>query len=676
MKPPSPQGVENLPGGPAELSRREREVAALVGQGLTDKEIAGRLFLSPRTVEGHLQSIRNKLGFDNRAQVAAWVAREPEQAARPSPSGLPGWLTAFVGRQAELERIPPLLERTRAVTITGPGGAGKTRLALRLAGDLLSRHPATWFVDLSTIQDASLVLPAVATALGVEEFSSVAGLIVLDNCEHVIERAAEAADQLLHASPRVLLLATSREPLLFDGEAVWRLEPLPEEDAAILFEQRANLSDPSFELNAKNASLVADLCRRLDGIPLALELAAAQVGPLGLEAVREHLDALRRRAGPERHQTLEAAIGWSYELLSVAEQRLLRRLSVFRGGFSEEAVAAICGPDAELLPELARKSMVMAAGGDRWALLETIRAFAEARLEESGEAAAIRSAHAELYLALATQAVLTGAAQSLWLPRLEAEHDNFRAALASSADPRLAVALHRFWLLRGHLSEGRAWLEQVGSPDEPEVHNAIAGIAWRQGDYAAARTHLLAALAGWERVSDSAGQQRSLANLGVLAASQGDFKAAVEHYRLSLSLADQPRAIAILRSNLGLALAELGSFAEAASLLDSALSVVRSLEEPALIGATLANLGVLALNRGETAAARQSFLEALEVLQGIGDTPDAASCFEGLACVEALEGNPARARELVEQAEEIRAAIGSRASAAQRARLERYALQV
>lgn len=657
-----------------QLSRREREIAALVAEGLTDKEIARRLYLSPRTVEGHVQAIRNKLGVDNRAQVAAWVARSP--AAAPPPSGLPVWLTVFVGREPELERIPELLFRTRAVTITGPGGAGKTRLALRLAEDLSRNHPRVWFIDLSTIREPSLVLPAVATALGVEEFGGVAGLLVLDNCEHVIERAAEVADLLLHASPKLHLLATSREPLLFDGEAVWKLEPLPEEKAQSLFAQRANLSDPNFSVSAANASAVSDLCRRLDGIPLALELAAAQVGPLGLDGVREHIDALRRRAGPARHQTLEAAIGWSYELLSESEQRLLRRLSVYRGGFSDEAAAFVCGSDASLLPELARKSLAVAADGGRWALLETVREFAEARLLESSEAAGVRSRHAEFFLSLAESAELTGPAQASWLTRLEAEHDNFRAALAASRDPRLAVALHRFWLLRGHLSEGRAWLEQVGSPDEPEVQNAIAGIAWRQGDYAHARERLLLALEGWRRRQDAAGQQRSLANLGVLAAGQGDFAGAVESYRRSLALAADARAVAILESNLGLALAELGSFAEAEGLLAAALVKLRELREPALIGATLANQGVLALNRGELPAARQSFLESLEVLQGIGDTPDAAGAFEGLACVEAQAGNPARARELLGQAEEIRSAIGSRPSAAQRGRLERYVLQV
>jgi predicted ATPase/DNA-binding CsgD family transcriptional regulator/Tfp pilus assembly protein PilF len=645
-----------------ELSVREREVAALVAEGLTDKEIARRLFLSPRTVEGHVLAVRNKLGLDNRTQLAAWFAKEQPPAA--AARALPGWLTAFVGREEELRRIPELLDRRRAVTITGPGGAGKTRIAARLAEQL----GAAWWVDLSPIGDAELVQPALATAVGKEELQGLQGLLVLDNCEHLVERAAQVAHAVLLANPRLRLLATSREPLLFDGEAVWRLEPLPDEEAAELFVDRA-AGRSELEREA-----VAELCRKLDGIPLALELAAAQVSTLGLDGVRDHLDRVRRRSGPARHQTLESAIRWSYDLLGEPEQRLLRGLSVFRGGFDETAVAAVCGEaDARLLPELARRSVAQAADG-RWALLETIREFAADRLEESGEAAATRERHAGHYRALAEGAELSGPRQAEWLARLEAEHDNFRAVL-SSGDPRLALALHRFWLLRGHLSEGRAWLEQLGS-DEPEAHNAIAGIAWRQGDFALARHNLERALAGWRKRGDEVGQQRSLANLGVLAAGQGDFAAAREHYRESLALAEQPRAVAILRSNLGLALAELGEHGEAQQLLAEALVTFRELQEPALIGATLSNLGVLELNRGDRKRARQSFEAALEVLEEIGDTPDVPSSLEGLACVEAQEGRRENALELVARAAALRDSIGARPTAAHLARLERYDLHL
>ena len=669
------------------LSRRELEVAALVAEGLTDRQIATRLFLSERTAEGHVQAIRNKLGFDNRAQVAAWFARRAAGASgpEPAPTPLPVQLTSFVNRTRELAEIRALLQRTRLLTITGPGGAGKTRLALRAAEDRPA-GAAAWFGDLGPVLSGEGVLPALAACTGSPDVQGgdilgglarhlgrqpAQSLLVLDNCEHVLDRSAAVADRLLRACPRLRILCTSREPLLAEGEAVLRLAPLAPAEAAELFSDRAALSEPGFQLDKARAPAVADVCRRLDGMPLALELAAARVGTHTLDGVLtlldERLDDLRRRSGPERHQTLAAAVAWSYELLSPAERRLFRRLSVFRGGFSEEAARAVAGPEASLLRPLSDRSLLVAEPGPRWRVLETIRAQAEALLEESGEAAEIRRLHQETFLEVAEEAAerLAGPDQAAWLDRLEVDRANFSAALkaAPAGEPRLrlATALHRFWLLRGSLSEGRAALDDAlrAAPEPGERRalalNAAAGLAWRQGDFGAALAHLEECMALRRRLG-AGGLQPILANLGTLASSQGDYPLAAGYYRDSVRVARESgdaRTAAIAESNLGLALLEMGRLEEAAELLGHALAALRLLSEPALLGSALVNLALLHARLGEPERARALLRESLEALSELGASPELASALEALALVSPPEPRlrlAGAARRLREQA--------------------------
>ncbi|MGH2389011.1 MAG: ATP-binding protein, partial [Chloroflexota bacterium] len=490
------------------------------------------------------------------------VAPPPRHALNPRHN-LPRALSSLVGREAERREVPALLGEARLVTLTGSGGVGKTRLALAVAGELVDHYPdGVWLVELAAQAEPVLVPGAVAAALDVREepgrlltatlqdsLRDRRLLLVLDNCEHLVAACADLAAALLRACPGLRILATSREGLQVSGECLWRVpsltvpdpgHPLPPEltgsyEAVRLFVARARERRSDFTLNSQNARAVAEICARLDGIPLAIELAAARVGSLAVEGVAARLDDRFRllTGGPRtalpRQRTLRAALVWSYDLLSEQEQVLLDSLSVFVGGWTLQAAEAVCGvggaegerlggsadlPDVgtwevlDLLDRLVNKSLVQAeerAGGEvRYALLETVRQYGQERLSAAGDAEATRRRHLAYFLALAEEAAprLTDPEQGVWLGRLEADHDNLRAALGWARDSgvaepalRLAAALWRFWATRGYLSEGRGWLEAVLADSEQRWPTARAmalngsGIlAHHQGEYGRAET--------------------------------------------------------------------------------------------------------------------------------------------------------------------------------------------
>jgi predicted ATPase len=442
------------------------------------------------------------------------IGRTPQPRSAP-PHNLPAPRSSFVGREQQIEEVKRQLAQTRLLTLTGVGGSGKTRLALEVARDLIEAYPdGVWLVQLAPLSEEVLVPKAVAEALGVIErpgesltdtLAEVLGsrqlLLVVDNCEHLIEAIARLVDALLDSCPRLRILATSREALGLEGEARWLVPPLsvPEVgrtmsseelgayESVRLFVERARRHDPSFSSSPKNAPTVAKICRMLEGIPLAIELAAARVGTLSLEQISERLegtlDLLTRggRTAAPRHRTLRGALDWSYELLSEPEIVLFRRLSVFAGGWTLAASEAVgMGGSVEeedvldLLSGLVDKSLVVPGGGDqggvRYRMLEPVRQYAREKLEEGDEAEQVRRRHADFFRTLAEEAEpeLWGPEDARWLNRLELEHDNMRGALSWSlewGEPelalRLAGALGWFWRGRGFYGEGRRWVEEV-----------------------------------------------------------------------------------------------------------------------------------------------------------------------------------------------------------------------
>jgi predicted ATPase/DNA-binding CsgD family transcriptional regulator len=713
------------------LTRREREVAELVAKGLTDREIGLRLFISKRTVENHVQNVRGRLGFDNRTQIAGWVVEQqygsgpPAEAAAasssPPPHNLPAELTTFVGRRWDLRMAGQLLQRGRLLTIAGPGGCGKTRLAVQVGHELLAQFAGgVWFIGLGSISDPDTIPREIAAALGVREREGLSvidaitrelgasaprqqTLLLLDNCEHLASHCAEIVDTLLRASPRIKFLCTSREPLHVPGEATWRVEPLPlpepsrplspatllDSEAVRLFLDRACLHEPRFALDNSNHLEVAELCEQLDGIPLALELAAAYVALMPLTGITKLLE--RRVRGhahgvPSRHRTMATAIDWSYELLSDAERRCLRRISVFRGGFTADAADALQGdrsePGAtstlETLTGLVDKSLVQAVlpRRDRYRCLELIRRDAWRRLAEEGELEDARARHHAYYLGLAEDAAaeLTGPALPEWLERLGEEHDNLRAALEFGRDGdageqmRLVLALYRFWYIRGHLSEGRAWAEAAlaaapaeVTPLRTKVLIVAANLAWQQGDLPRAQAWYEEGLKAWRTLGDTRGIQLALGNVGLLAWTRGDAPTARALYDQSLALArvnGDARETCIVLINRGMLAACTGELQLGHATLGEALELTWTLGDAALRAAVLANLGTLALEEERDAEAIDHYVESLRLQRSLGARGSSTDCFIGLAFLAAKHGRMDRAVRLAGAASGIRESVG------------------
>ena len=511
----------------AGVSEREADVLSAVAERLRNREIAERLHLSVRTVESHVAALMRKLGISDRTMLAE-LGVELRHAGR-TDAALPSPMTSLVGRENELVDLTALVGAHRLVTLIGPGGVGKTRLALRVATVHSDRFPdGARLVDLAPV-GPELVGDTLARALGVlpqpgwslrdivrEVAATTRCLLLLDNCEHVIAQAAEMVADLLTAEGQLRVLATSREPLGVPGEVTYQVPPLSVPDArdcaraatasnydAIrLFVDRAAAVSPGFTLTDAIAPAVAALCQRLDGLPLAIELAASRIRTFGPPELVEHLD--RRfellsggaRTAPSRHRTLRGAIDWSYDLLEDDERALFDRLAVFPADFDFAAARAV-GADEDLgretviavLPRLVDKSLVSTVGRDgyRYRLLETVRAYAVQRLAASGVEATARQQHASHYLALAEHAAvqLRTQHQRTWLERMTTEQPNLRAALAHSIAShdmpsawRWVAALQRFWDITGQRREAEQWIQRTLAMGEPPATSvAIAGLA-------------------------------------------------------------------------------------------------------------------------------------------------------------------------------------------------------
>jgi len=638
-----------------------------------------------------------------------------------TPNNLPQQVTSFVGRERALAQAKSALAATRLLTLTGVGGLGKSRLCLQLAADSLDDHPdVVWLVELAPLADGELVPQAVAAVLGVKEDGDRGALdallahardrrllIVLDNCEHVIDACARFAERLLTATAGVKMLASSREPLRIAGEAVYalpaltvpattaRLDDVLEAEAARLFVDRARSVHASFALGAQDAAPLADICRRLDGIPLAIELAAARAGSLSLQRIAERLEdrfallARGARTAMPRQQTLRAMIDWSYDLLEPAEQQLFLRLSVFAGGFTLEAVETASVDDTVrhadavgLLAALVDKSLVeVDAGGARYRLLETVRAYAHERLGASGAEGRWRAAHFAWCLALceAAEPHLTGASQKAWLDRLAAEHDNLRAALTWSASGhgdaagalRLAGALWLFWYVRGHVTEGRRWLDASmaasSDVDAPQARaKALRGagvLAYHQGDYAASRAFHEACLAILRAQDDQRGVAGALSSLGILAYDLGEYanaRARLEQALAIQRLLDDPRGVAMSLNNLGALLCDQGEHAAARPLHEESLAIKRTLGDRRGIAMSLNNLGDVASHAGDWARATALHDESLAIRRELGDQWGTAMSLHNLCDIALHLGDPTVARGLHAECLAIRRTLGDR----------------
>jgi predicted ATPase/DNA-binding SARP family transcriptional activator len=689
----------------------------------------------------------------------------------PAPSAqhgrFPRPLTRLVGREKDLREIRARLADAPLVTVTGPGGIGKTRLAIQVAEECRSElADGVWFVDLARLSDPALVPQAVASAFAVPEqpdrpltetlqefLRSRQLLLILDNCEHLLRACAELVEALLSGCPELRILATSRQSLGLTGEIAWQLPglsvpqtqalecrvPTPgalmQFEAVRLFVERAMGATSAFALTGRGAPSVVQICRRLEGMPLAIELAAARVKALSVEEIAARLDDRFRlltggsRTALPRQQTLRATMDWSYELLAEPERALLRRLSVFAGGFTLEAAEWVCGADRavfsprrhgghggvhgerheasppctppcppclrgepnlsasavpeveqeapsadvlDLLTQLIDQSLVWAEerGGDvRYRLLETTRAYAGEKLAASGEAAGVRRRHRDWYLQLVEHAApeLQGPQQGLWLERLDAEHDNLRAALEWSLEDapdqalRLAGTLAHFWEARSHLEEGRRRLaealERAGrwrrSPIGAAALDGAGVLVLHQGDYAAAHALYGESLEIRRQLGDQRGMARSLGHLGRLALDQGELSTARALLEESLAIErklDGRGGLATTLADLAFVAYHQGEFEAARALLEESLAIARERGAHAHIATALAGLAEIACRQEEYALARSFGEEALALRRALGDRCGVAECLGVLGNIAIWQAEYAAARSHLEEA--------------------------
>lgn len=670
-----------LPGLDAEtlrmfgLSRREIAVLELVARGHTNAQAADKLGISPLTIKKHLERMYGATDARNRTALIAFLSNGSHPTdARRAPAApkhnLPSALTSFVGREREIDELTALLATARLVTLGGPGGIGKTRLALEVGANPLQKYrDGVWLVELGGLSDPRLVARTVGTALGVRDSgrSRLAALtdvvrskqllLILDNCEHLVRACAELVEPLLRACPELRVLATSRESLGVNGEIFWPVpslslpglwlragsrvpEAVERSEAVRLFVERASRRRPGFALTAANARAVVEICGRLDGMPLAIELAAAKVNVLSVEEIAARLDdrfhELRTDApeAPARHRTLRGVIDWSYHLLGPPERMLFERLAVFAGGCDLEAAVRVCvgegiGPEhvLELLSHLVDRSLVTAevrGNVTRYKMLETLQSYGRERLDGSASMGQVRARHAAHFCDLAETAepLLKGPEQRLWFERLDLEHDNLRAALlwAFDHDPevglRLAGALWRFWFHRGHSREGARWLDEALTVDARAIPLARAK-----------------ALNGAARLANALGDRPLATRLD---------REAVELRRAI----DDRHGLTASLSNLADSLREGGDLTAARCLYEESLELKRELGDTWGLAITTSGLGHLAWAEGDIPRAEQAFRAALRLIREVGDLDRAGHLIVFLGHTARAQGRATRAASL------------------------------
>jgi predicted ATPase/DNA-binding SARP family transcriptional activator/DNA-binding CsgD family transcriptional regulator len=716
------------------------------------------------------QRLREALSGRLDAEISATTQRLHEEIAagtfppaqptvaptvEPSDTGkhnLPASRTSFVGREHEMLDVKRQLAMTRLLTLTGSGGSGKTRLVLEIARSQVGAYPdGVWLVELAPISEAELVPQTVARALEIREqpglpltdtlvdaLRAKKMLLILDNCEHLIDAVGELVALLLDSCPRLRILTTSREALGAVGEVIWPVPLLAVPDlsslttvarlegyeAIRLFVDRARQRNPAFALRSEIAQAVAQICVRLEGLPLAIELAAARIKVLPPKALLDRLEYRLKllTGGPrelsERQRTLRSTIEWSHALLDEGEQLLFARLAAFSGGRTLEAIEAICNTKGDLpvdafegVSSLLDKSLLRQEEGPneepRFVMLETIHEFAHEKLDERRDAEPIKQAHAQYFLALAEEAnpELKEPHQLELLERLEAEHDNMRAALSwalqrgeTEVALRLGGALWWFWLVRGHYGEGRRWLEATlaidgrGSPESRAMALAGAGtlaseqgdldwakeaceeglkllaheawearevklcllaclgwVAWRREEHGQATQLFEESLALSREMSDTWWLASSLQGLATVSYSRGDSERATELYEQSMDLFREQgdkRGLAISLGNLAMVVYSQGDLGRAAQLTEEAVALLRELGTRGGVSIGLYNLGWMALLQDDLSSAAKLYRESLSLSWDSGLTPLVQNTLEGVACVAGAKGEAERAARL------------------------------
>lgn len=716
------------------IERRERvvskdELLELVWPGLVVEEnnlqvhiSALRKLLGPQAIatipgRGYRFTLRTEVAaeaFSGSSAAAGPHAPDNQQAGAPAHTGvvvdfpgpkllatrannLPQQLTRFIGRAIEIAAIEALLTRTRLLTLTGSGGCGKTRLSLEVATGTLNRFAdGAWFIELAPLVDPELVPQAIAMVLGVKEvpgtpisqtltehLKSKQLLLLLDNCEHLLDACTDVADALARYCPGIRILASSRETLGVGGEQCYRVPslslpdreeaPTPQNltryESVQLFVDRAQLLREDFKITGDNAPALASLCRRLDGIPLAIELAAARVRALSVEEIDGRLEqrflllTSGSRMALPRHQTLRALIDWSYDLLHEPERLLLQRLSVFAGGWMLAAAEAVCagedvaeGEVLDRLTLLCDKNLVVISekdGKTRYRLLETVRQYVLEKLKESGDETAVQKRHRDYFLALAEEAEpkLVGPDQAAWLRRLDEEHENLLAALGwslteaeSRGGLRFCTSLHRFWVTRGHFAEGWEWCRRIlGKPGKVErslerAHAlaAAGGMAWYIGDPRANQAWRKESLAIARELGDRRGIANALFGLGSLATAWGDVCAGRARHEEALDimqdLGDQ-RGIAVSLHGLANVALWQSDYPAAQALLERSLTIARQVGDRRLIAFLLRGLGLVAFFREDLSTSWTLLEDCLAVARRLGDETEAAAALCSLGTV-------------------------------------------
>lgn len=638
-------------------------------------------------------------------------------------NNLPLPLTSFIGRGKDVDELEHLLGRSRLLTISGPGGAGKTRLAIQVSQNVRGSFPdGIWFVDLGPLSKSTLLSQYVINVLGIREeagrspdqmlidnLQSKTLLLILDNCEHLLPDVALMAEAILRGAPRVRVLATSREKLGTSGEVIWRIPPLTSPDSrettifenlmqfesVRLFQDRASAASSNFTISRENADAVAQICARLDGLPLAIELAAARVRVLSVEEIVRRLnDRFRLLVGSRtalpRQRTLHALIDWSYDLLTEKERLLLRRLSVFSGGWTLEAAEQVCsGGDIEdwevldLLTGLIDKSFVVGEtrnGHERYRFLETILKFSQERLFESNGTEEFAQKHAAYFLRMTVNSYGKewGPEQALWLVWLDEENDNLRSALEwlsqTSGNEELllqmAGSLWRFWEIRGYLTEGRVWLETALAKNPNKAGywyaNGLGGaghLARQQGDYEQAQALHEQSLNLFRELGGKLDTARQLNALGEIAHHLGNYSRSIGLHEESLSLRYEigdKEGIAVSLRQLGVIARDHGQYQRARELLEESLTLERELGDKLLMALTLSDLGLVAYHLCDYERATSLFTEVKSVQHELNDRLGISNSLQNLGNVAKDQGDFTRAELLYQQTLAVKKEIGDK----------------